>query len=114
MSDGQREFEAGALTFWGVRCDIRVVVDVERIDQQRITVKGGPEFLDNLTFQVQNQVLGIDGDEREPTSGNGELRVIVPPHTKITTAVMEGELRLDTDLLWDIRGMKPTYVPNDA
>ncbi len=79
-----------------------------------IKLEGPSEVMDNLDLQVQNRVLGIDGTEREPTSGNGELRVTVPSLTDLIASSMSGQLRLDTDMFPSIRGHQPTHIANDA
>tara|TARA_B100001964_G_C14065797_1_gene523556 strand:+ start:363 stop:701 length:339 start_codon:yes stop_codon:yes gene_type:complete len=112
MSDSERSFDAGSITIWGVRCDIRVVVDPD--ERSGISVEGPDDVIDNLDFQVQHRVLGIDGTQREPTSGNEQLRVTVPPGTDMIASIMSGKLLLDTRMIVGVRGTDPVHLDNDA
>jgi hypothetical protein len=111
MNGRERSYDAGSITIWGVRCDVRVVVDPNMSGS--ISVTGPDNVVENLSFQVQHRVLGIDGTKREPTSGSEQLRVTVPPETDLI-ADMTGQLLLDTRMIVDVRGTETTHLDNDA
>ena len=112
MSGSEQSFDAGSITIWGVRCDIRVVVNPGA--RSIINVTGPDDVLENLDFQVQHRVLGIDGTQREPISGNEQLRVTVPPGTDLIASLMTGKLLLDTEMIVGVRGTEPVHLDNDA